>query len=140
MPITSKKYIYNITIINVIDGDTILCNIDLGFKMMLWNWTIRLDGIDTPEIHSTDPLEVQAGNVVRNIIKGMLPSESETILESTTKPDKYGRVLGRIQNSMKSMWINDYLITRKLAKEYHGEKKSPWTTEELTYILGETNG
>jgi len=42
-------YTYKISLVRVIDGDTIVVNIDLGFKVVLHKQYIRLHGIDTPE-------------------------------------------------------------------------------------------
>ena len=40
---------YKAIITRVIDGDTVDCNIDLGFSVILFKQRIRLFGIDTPE-------------------------------------------------------------------------------------------
>ena len=46
----SNEYCYPIEIVSVYDGDTITCNIDLGFKIKLYKQKIRLFGINTPEV------------------------------------------------------------------------------------------
>lgn len=42
-------YTYAARIVRVIDGDTVVANIDLGFEVWLHNEHLRLVGIDTPE-------------------------------------------------------------------------------------------
>ena len=42
-------YQYKAKITRIIDGDTVDCDIDLGFKVILAKQRIRLYGIDTPE-------------------------------------------------------------------------------------------
>ena len=41
-------YTYKAKLIRVIDGDTIVADIDLGFNMILRDQHIRLTGINTP--------------------------------------------------------------------------------------------
>ena len=41
-------YQYKAKITRIIDGDTVDCDIDLGFKVILAKQRIRLYGIDTP--------------------------------------------------------------------------------------------
>ena len=37
-----EPYTYNCTLVRVVDGDTIVCNIDLGFDVVLSEQFIRL--------------------------------------------------------------------------------------------------
>jgi micrococcal nuclease len=41
-------YEYKALCTRVIDGDSIVCDIDLGFSMVMHGQQIRLAGIDTP--------------------------------------------------------------------------------------------
>ena len=43
-------YIYNAFVTSVYDGDTITCNIDCGFGVILQKQKIRLYGLNTPEM------------------------------------------------------------------------------------------
>ena len=45
---------YKSKVTKIVDGDTIKCDIDLGFDIVLSNQTIRLYGIDTPESRTKD--------------------------------------------------------------------------------------
>ena len=47
-------YQYKADLVKVIDGDTIEVDFDLGFGVWLRNQRIRLAGIDTPEIRTSD--------------------------------------------------------------------------------------
>lgn len=42
-------YTYRAEIVRVIDGDTVVADIDLGFDVWLRDEHLRLDGIDAPE-------------------------------------------------------------------------------------------
>jgi len=50
-------YEYHAKVINVIDGDTIVVDIDLGFNVVLSNQSVRLLGVDTPESRTSDKIE-----------------------------------------------------------------------------------
>lgn len=129
-----KIYLYNITILRVVDPDTLEVIIDLGFKMRLWQWSVRLDGIDCPEIHSPNSTEVTAAARIWQHVRQMVPANSEATMESTTKPDKYGRCLGRVILA-DGTCLNDHLVAKGYAKSYHGDTKQPWTDEELQKII-----
>jgi len=49
-------YEYAVTIVRVVDGDTVDVDIDLGFEVTLKNQRVRLIGIDAPETRTRDPL------------------------------------------------------------------------------------
>lgn len=61
------KY-YEITIIKIIDGDSLLVDIDLGFDIILKNKYIRLNNIDTPESRTKDLIEKYYGNLAKEYV------------------------------------------------------------------------
>ena len=65
-------YEYKFTHTKVIDGDTILGNIDLGFNIVLANQYIRLVGIDTPESKSKDKIEKAFGILSKKAVEEFL--------------------------------------------------------------------
>ena len=66
-------YEYTAKVIKVYDGDTITVDIDLGFGIMLRKQTLRLYGINTPEVRGESKEE---GKRVRDLLR-------ERILEKT---------------------------------------------------------
>lgn len=120
-------YKYKLTDVRVIDGDTLRCNIQLGFEITLVNKTIRLNGIDTGEIHSRDLIEKQYGLLAKNYVIELC-KDKELILTSDGY-DKFGRILGTIElpdgDTIGSKLINNYLAvsyTGKCSKETIKEK------------------
>ena len=105
-------YQYKATVLNVVDGDTIDLNIDLGFHIMVEK-RVRLAYIDTPERFSEE------GKKATEFVKKTTPVGSivfiKTSLDST---DKYGRVLGEIFRPDELKSLNKMLLENKLAKEY----------------------
>ena len=63
-------YEYKAKVLRVIDGDTMICEVDLGFSIKVTE-RIRLRGINTPEVRGTEKkrgLEVK--EIVKSIIEG----------------------------------------------------------------------
>ena len=81
-------YTYRATLQRVVDGDTLVVNVDCGFD----TWTtqrLRLRGIDTPEMDTPD------GQRARRFVEGAL-RKCPTLVITTTKPDKYDRYLADV--------------------------------------------
>lgn len=87
-------YEYRARIVSVYDGDTVRCDIDLGFGMWMNNQPLRLFGIDAPEVRGKERL---AGIKVRDWLRRKLP-EGRMVLVQTRKDTKgkYGRYLATI--------------------------------------------
>lgn len=113
---------YPINLIRVVDGDTIIADIDLGFDIVLKSQTIRLNNIDTPEIHSDDEIEKKQGVISKQKLSELIINKSIILFVEKNYKDKYGRVLGTIFVS--TININDYLIQNNYAVKYEGENKN----------------
>jgi endonuclease YncB( thermonuclease family) len=130
-----KVFTRYITISNVIDGDTVKCSkIDLGDNVFLANKAVRLLSLDTPELSSDNPLEVEAALIVKAFVASKLLPGKEYQFVSLEKADKYKRGLGSIQDSS-GQDIGTQLIQRGYAREYHGDHKMPWSDAELQHII-----
>ena len=120
------------------DGDTITVWADRGEKDYSIR-DLRIYATDAPEIHSTNDLERQAGIAVRDWVQRWLNHAFEmkcrVVIECREKPEKFGRWLGDIL--VDAVSLSGALITAGLVKEYHGEKKKPWTDAELMHIIEE---
>jgi micrococcal nuclease len=118
-------YEYNVKkLINVVDGDTIDVEIDLGFDISIFK-RVRLAGIDTPESRTTDKFEKSLGLESKAKLKQMLSGATRIVIK-TEKPDsseKYGRVLGWLYIDDTKISINDTLIASGYAWSYLGDTK-----------------
>lgn len=124
---------YEINLIRVVDGDTIIADIDLGFDIILRSQTIRLHTIDTPEIHSEDEIEEKQGLISKQKLIELLMIKDEKLNQYAAKnniilyvnknnyKDKYGRILGIV--FVATVNINSYLIDNNYAVVYTGENK-----------------
>lgn len=111
-------------LINVIDGDTIDVDIDLGFDISLLR-RVRMAGIDTPESRTTDKSEKVLGLEAKEYLKKMM-KDAKTIVIKTELPDsseKYGRILGWVYIDGATKSINEQMIEDGYAWGYMGETK-----------------
>lgn len=112
-------YEYKATVKRIIDGDSLVLDIDLGFYMFMNETKIRLYGLDTPEMNSEDPLlRLQAVLATRYLFDNLKIGEKVTIKTVLDKREKYGRLLATIITN-DGLNINEGLIQNKLAVSYH---------------------
>ena len=129
-------YEYRATLLRVVDGDTIDCDIELGFGVVLSDQRIRLYGIDTPESRTRDLEEKKCGKLAAKYIQDHIQvSTTFTLRTRLDGKGKYGRILGElicfIPEFDREMSINDAMITKKLAVAYHGQSKDDIEGEHL---------
>lgn len=118
-------YEYKAKFKKVIDGDTLILDIDLGFNIVLSNQTVRLIGIDTPESRSKDKIEKIFGILSKKAVEEFMKAEDKLIIQTVfndDNEDKFGRILGKIITSSK-VCLNDWLIDHNYAVLYKGENK-----------------
>jgi|TARA_R110000824_G_scaffold156625_1_gene329787 micrococcal nuclease len=118
----ATPYAYNAYVVSVYDGDTITVILDMGMGVQK-KAKCRLYGIDTPEIRGKTVREKTAAKVARDRVRELV-NEKTVLIQSLTKPDKYGRLLVKVW--INDIYINDLLIEEGLARAYDGGKKSPW--------------
>lgn len=112
-------YEYKATVKRIIDGDSLVLDIDLGFYMFMNETKIRLYGLDTPEMNSEDSLlRLQAIMATRYLFDNLQVGEKVVIKTVLDKREKYGRLLATIIKK-DGLNINEGLIQNKLAISYH---------------------
>lgn len=103
-------YQYKAKVVRWVDGDTLLCLIDLGFYTHKEE-RLRLARIDTPELRGK---EKEEGKRVKQLVTDIYPPGTEVYVESK-KRDNYGRFIAEIYHEENS--INQWLIDSGNAKE-----------------------
>ena len=106
-------YWYKAKYIKAYDGDTVTVDIDLGFNTWMKDQTIRLYGIDTPELRGE---ERERGLEVRDYIRRRLEGQDICIKTYKDKKGKYGRWLAEIYIGEEN--LNDTLIEKEYAVVY----------------------
>ena len=121
----SEPFTYRLDIdsISVYDGDTIKCDIDLGFSIILKKQSVRSLGINCPEIRTKDERERALGYEARDQLRHILEKADVIALQSHGK-GKFGRILGTLFADGKN--VNEMMIDLGLARPYDGGKRSSW--------------
>jgi len=122
---------YKAKVLRIVDGDTIKCDIDLGFDTILSNQTIRLFGVDTPESRTRDKEEKFYGNISKQFLNDYCPKGSYITLKThLDKKGKFGRILGEL--IVNKVNLNEQMVAENLAVEYHGQSKVDIEKEHLS--------
>ena len=122
-------------VIKVYDGDTITIASKLPFiNSPLYRLSVRLNGIDTPEIRGKTEDEKTAAKNVKDELSKLILNKRVSLKNIQT--EKYGRILADVY--IGELHINQWLITEKYAVKYDGgTKKSPESW--LKYISTNNN-
>ena len=122
---------YDVTIIKVIDGDTVDVDIDLGFGICLKDERVRIMGIDTPESRTRDKVEDLFGEAAKARLKELLTDGDPKLITTENKhgedmKGKFGRILGDFyveRYEGKREKVTDVLIEEGHAVAYFGGSK-----------------
>jgi micrococcal nuclease len=120
-------YEYKATITNIVDGDTVDVDIDLGFGIWMKDERVRIMGIDTPESRTRDKVEKIFGLASKERLKSILGKT--TTLKTFAAKDgedmkgKFGRILGDFIAEDGRM-VTDIMIDEGHAVKYHGQNKA----------------
>ena len=123
-------------VIKVYDGDTITIAAKLPFdNSPLYRLSVRLNGIDTPEIKGKTDDEKTAAKQVKDALSNLILNKYVTL--KNIQSEKYGRILADVY--IDYIHLNEWLIKEKYAVKYDGgTKKTP--VSWLKYMVtGELN-
>lgn len=122
---------FNVKVLKVIDGDTFKIDIEKCFwKVFCKNLSVRVRGVDTPEIRSKDEQKKQKAQEAKKFTEDFLKQGSVHLIYCTR--DKYFRLLCNVKVRPPEIKGYDYsqdrdlaqtLLSSGLAKEYNGGKK-----------------
>jgi micrococcal nuclease len=110
-------------VIKVYDGDTITIasRIDIP-NSPLYRFSVRLNGIDAPEIHGKNTDEKASAIYARDRLESLILHRFVHL--KNQKTEKYGRILADVY--LGDLYINQWLLDEKLVVPYDGgTKKSP---------------
>ena len=124
LPLTVSATDITLPVLGAYDGDTIYSRLD-GVPSPLNKVSIRIVGIDTPEIRGKCQLEKDLAQASRAILLKVI-STNKVVIVKDVKWDKYGgRVLGRV-------FLEDgtdvrlAMINSGLARPYSGGFRKDW--------------
>lgn len=118
-----KVPITNGFVLKVYDGDTITIASKLPFENSpIYRFSVRLAGIDTPEIKGKTEKEKNMAKDAKNKLETLILGKY--ILLKNINTEKYGRILADIY--LEDIHINKWMVDQNLATNYDGGKKMSW--------------
>lgn len=98
----TPNYTYKAKIINVVDGDTVDAQVDVGFRIVMTQ-RLRLNLINAGELHSKD-LEARASAVkAKDFVKEAILGKD--VIVTTYKADSFGRYLSDVYYSKEDQQV-----------------------------------
>jgi len=113
--------ISNVTFVRNYDGDTITVNIDNYPDIIGKDISVRIYGIDAPEINGECDNEVEFAKIVKSFIYSKL-IVAKSIKLVNVRRDKYFRILADVEYDGKNLSI-ELLNTFKINRYYGGKKE-----------------
>jgi endonuclease YncB( thermonuclease family) len=110
-------------VVSVYDGDTIMVDIDQCPPIIGQGISVRIYGIDTPEIKSKNPQGAAIAKQARDYVQDLLKTAKVIELRNMQK-DKYFRILAEVYADGQS--IADLLRQKGYAVPYDGGTKQDW--------------
>lgn len=103
------------------DADTITVNIPGVHPLIGEKISVRVSGIDAPEVKGKQPCEKEASRIARNLVENILKNAKRIDLTNVEK-DKYFRILADVKVDGRD--LKEILLKNDLAYEYHGGTKN----------------
>jgi endonuclease YncB( thermonuclease family) len=110
-------------VIKVYDGDSItIAGHYPMYNSPLFRFSVRLNGIDTPEIKGKTEEEIKMAKEVRDALTNLILHK--VVKLKNIGSEKYGRILADVY--LDELWVNEWLIKERYAVKYDGgTKKTP---------------
>jgi micrococcal nuclease len=115
-------------VIKVYDGDTFTLACCLNGDSTLeryYRFSVRLAGIDTPEMKSRNATEKSLATAAQTALSRLILNQVVEL--RNVKFEKYGRLLADVY--VGNIHVNQYMIDNKHAVYYDGGTKPEWTTD-----------
>lgn len=110
-----QLFFYESFVRSIVDGDTIRVDIDLGFNIWSMNSSVRLAGLDAPELRGEERPE---GLKSKDWLISQIPVGTRIFIQTTKDSrEKYGRYLATIY-LIDGTNLNDLMIASGFAKVY----------------------
>jgi micrococcal nuclease len=121
-------------VIKVYDGDTITIAAKLPYnESPLYRLSVRLNGIDTPEIKGKNEDEKSIAKKARDASAELVLNKYITL--KNVQSEKYGRILADVY--LGDLHLNEWLIKQRYAVKYDGGTKISPTSWVKYHLTGE---
>lgn len=120
-------------VVKVYDGDTITIVSKLPYsESPLYRFSVRLNGIDCPEIKGKDISEKECAQIAKQEMTELVLNKIVTLKNIDT--EKYGRILADVY--VNDLHVNQHMIDKRLAVIYDGGTKNTPKNWMKYYIKG----
>ncbi len=113
---SANLYYYKAKVKRVIDGDTIVVDLDLGLNIWAHDVVLRLIRINTPELNKE---EKEQGLLAKNFLNDLI--KDKEIVVKTIKVDSWRRWLSEVWLE-ENLNLSDHLISLGIAKKFSNQK------------------
>jgi endonuclease YncB( thermonuclease family) len=138
---TAEKFVPPISygkVVKVYDGDTITVATPLDYtRAPIYHFSVRLRGIDSPEIRGKTPEEREVATKARDALAAKVLNQMVFLQNIDT--EKYGRVLADVYleksgsgpsegPGAEKQSISEWMLENHYAVTYNGGTKAAWTS------------
>ena len=109
-PSAAARYVYAVQLVRVIDGDTVVLDIDLGCEMWLRGQHCRLIGINAPEPHTSTR---EVGRAAARRLVELLADPQQMLVRT-----HYDR-RGSFRRLLVELWADDIHVNQRMVDEGH---------------------
>ena len=120
--IAQAETLYDYRIVKVIDGDTVNVMVDFLTRELGNIISIRILGIDTPEMRGKCINEIEKAKEAKSYLKELIKTDQYSIVIKGR--DKYFRILGDIK--IKDKYVSQLMLEKGYARRYNGKEKQSW--------------
>jgi len=118
--------VLQVTVTRIYDGDTFTVELEGDLPEVFRTIGVRIYGIDTPEIRSSNPREREAAREARDFLTSLLLRGRVELYD--VQKDKYFRLLAKVRviTSQGVLLISEEMLRSRHAREYYGDAKAEW--------------
>ena len=122
-PYNTEKAFFCVELVKVYDGDTITINIPNTHTFFGKSISLRIRGIDTPEIRGKSPCEKRLARQARDYLLALLSRAYKVDVRNIDR-GKYFRIVSDVYVDGKS--VAGLMMKSGFARDYWGGSRKPW--------------
>lgn len=120
------------TVVRVVDGDTLKVRAKIWIGQTI-DISVRLRGIDTPELSASCPLERRLAQQARQRLTSLVKGSRPVSLRNISQGKYGGRIVAFVDNA-DGISVGDVLLKENVARPYHRRKARKSWCDQVTAI------
>lgn len=126
--VQSRNDFHDVTLIRVIDGDTIVVTINDVHPLLGENISIRIANVDSPELYGKCSFETHLALVAKRELENLFIQHPKITLTNARR-DKFFRIIAEVRADLTD--VGTHLILKGYAKEYTSQRIN-WCSSQPT--------